>query len=339
MPRQLRWGVIGTANIGQIAVFPAIQRSRYGRIVSIASRNLEKARVVAAKFGIPRTAESYEALLADPDVDAIYLPLPNSLHAEWTVRSARAGKAVLCEKPLASTTADVELQIEACQKHGVGLMEAFMYRFHPQTARVLALIAEGAIGKVLHVHAHLSVNLLRDFDPANVRYHHDLGGGTLLDMSCYGVGLARMIFGAEPVRATGRLFIDPGLGVDTGAWSILEFPEGAATIASSFASDGNGSYSIVGSTGTIDVPRGFIPGLADRAGEALIIISDTNGRRREESFEPVDQYMLMADAFARAVLDRKPVPILPDDSSRNIRVLEALARSAAEGRTLSLFDP
>ena len=161
MTERLRWGVLSTANIGQIAIIPGIQASTFGKVEVLASRDLEKARDAARSLGIGRVVGSYEALLEDPDVDAIYIPLPNSMHAEWTIRAAEAGKSVLCEKPLATSTDDVRRQIDACTKHGVSLMEGFMYRFHPQTRRVQELVASGVIGQVREVRAHLSVNIMR----------------------------------------------------------------------------------------------------------------------------------------------------------------------------------
>jgi D-xylose 1-dehydrogenase (NADP+, D-xylono-1,5-lactone-forming) len=233
---------MSTANIAQIAMIPAIQQSTLGTVEVLASRDVEKARSVAKSLGIGRVVGSYEALLEDHDVDAVYIPLPNSLHAEWTVRAAAAGKSVLCEKPLATSADGVREQIETCTKHGVSLMEGFMYRFHPQTRRVQQLIASGVIGRVRHVHAHLSVNIMRTLDRSNIRYRDGLGGGALFDMGCYAVNIARMVFGSEPERVVGQMRVDPTLGVDTSAACILEFAEGMATISCSFAADGQGTY-------------------------------------------------------------------------------------------------
>ena len=240
MTQRLRWGVMSTANIAQIALIPAIQQSKFGVLEVLASRDIEKAESVARSFGIDRAVGSYEELLGDPDVDAVYIPLPNSLHAEWTIRAAEAGKAVLCEKPLGLSSEEVKRQIEACAKCGVSLMEGFMYRFHPQTRRVQELLASGVIGQVRHVDAHLSVNIMRTLDVSNIRYRDAFGGGSLLDMGCYTVNISRMVFGGEPKRVFGRLDIDPTLGVDTSAAGILEFAEGMATISCSFAADGQG---------------------------------------------------------------------------------------------------
>jgi xylose dehydrogenase (NAD/NADP) len=330
MPQRLRWGVMSTANIGKIAVIPAIQQSALGTVEVLASRDIERARSLAKSLGIQRVVDSYEALLQDSAIEAVYIPLPNALHGEWTVRAAAAGKSVLCEKPLATSVDGVKEQIEACKKHNVSLMEGFMYRFHPQTRRVQDLIASGAIGEVREVHAHLSVNIMRTLDISNIRYRNSLGGGALLDMGCYAVNIARMIFGAEPERVIGRIHVDPALGIDTSAAGILEFAKGIATITCSFGADGQGAYTIVGTDGTIEVPRGIIPGLGTRVAEALVVVVDSDGKRREELFEPANQYKNMVDAFAEAVLNKRPVPLPPEDSLNNIKVLEALVRSATE---------
>lgn len=330
MTLKLRWGVMSTANIGQVAVIPAIQKSKFGVVEVLASRDIEKARRVAQALGISRVVGSYEALLKDPDVDAVYIPLPNTMHAEWTIRAAEAGKAVLCEKPLATSAQDVAKQIEACAKHGVSLMEAFMYRFHPQTRRVKELVDSGAIGQVREVRAHLSVNIMRTLDPSNIRYAETLGGGALLDMGCYTVNICRMIFGREPERVIGRLQIDPDLRVDTSAVGILEFADGVGMISCWFGADGQGTYTIVGTDGTIEVPRGIILGLGTRVSEGLIVIMDADGKRREELLEPGDHYRDMVDAFSEALLNGQPVPLPPGDSLKNMKVLEALARSSAK---------
>jgi predicted dehydrogenase len=321
---------MSTANIAQIAIVPAIQQSTFGTVEVIASRDLEKARNVAQSLGISRAAANYEALLEDPDVDAVYIPLPNTLHAEWTIRAAAAGKAVLCEKPLATSVNDAARQIEACAKYGVSLMEGFMYRFHPQTLRVQQLIAAGVIGRVREVRAHLSVNIMRTIDASNIRYHESLGGGALLDMGCYAVNIARMVFGSEPERVIGWMDIDSTLGIDTSAAGILEFAEGVATISCSFAADGQGTYAIVGTDGTIEVPRGIIPGLGTRAAEGLVVVVDPDGNRREELFEPANQYRNMIDAFSESVLNKRPVPLPPEDGLNNLKVLQALAGSSTK---------
>jgi len=329
MADRLRWGVLGAAYIASAKVIPAIQGSSNGVVVALASRDPDKGRATARDFEISRVHTSYEALIDDPKIDAIYNPLPNSLHAEWTIRAAEAGKAVLCEKPLALNAADAERVVAACARHGVPLMEAFMYRFHPQNVRVQELLVEGVIGVVSEVRASLAVSLLGTPDPTNVRLQPALGGGTLLDMGCYAVSAARLAFGEEPLRALAWHDIDDRFGVDVAFAGILEFSgRRPATVSSSFKGGNDGWYMIVGSEGIIEVPRAFIPGYGERAAEALVIIADANSNRREEHFPPADHYRLMVEAFANAVLTGQPVPYPPEDAVSNMRALDALARSA-----------
>ena len=325
MALRLNWGIIGTADIGRGQVAPAIQGSQYGRVAAIASRDEKKARTYAKEIGIEKVYGDYAALLADDDIDAVYIPLPNSLHAEWIERSAEARKAILCEKPLATNAADAACAIEVCKRHDVRLMEGFMYRFHPQTHRVQEVIESGEIGEVREVHAHLSVNIRRDADRSNIRFQPELGGGALLDMGCYSVSIARMCFASEPQRVTGLTRIDDALGVDVSVAAILEFREGVAFVGGSFEADGNGSYKIVGSQGSIEVPRGIIPGLGSRAGEGLVIVCDQDSNRREEVIAPINQYRLMVDAFAEAILKGKPSPMSPQESLNNMKVLDSIA--------------
>jgi len=331
MADRLRWGVLGAAYIASAKVIPAIQGSSNGVVVALASRDLDKGRGTARDLGIGRVHASYEALIEDPAIDAIYNPLPNSLHAEWTIRAAEAGKAVLCEKPLALDAAEAARVVEVCARRGVPLMEAFMYRFHPQNARVRALLAEGVIGDVCEARTSLSAPLLDPPDPTNVRLQPALGGGTLLDMGCYAVSAARMVFGEEPVRALGWEDRDARFGVDVTHAGILEFSgRRPATVSCSFKGGNDGSYMVVGSEGIIEVPCAFIPGYGQRAAETLVIIADAHSNRREERFAPVDQYRLMVESFAAAVLSGGPVPCPPEDAVSNMRALDALARSATD---------
>lgn len=326
MADRLRWGVLGAANIARRKVIPAIMASANGTVVALASRDREKGRQVASEAGIERAHEGYEALLADLNVDAIYNPLPNALHAAWTIRAAEVGKAILCEKPLARDGAEAQAMADACARHGVPLMEAFMYRFHPQNARVRELLAQGAIGTVGQVRAGFGFRM-DPLDPANVRLQGDLAGGALMDVGCYAVNASRMILDDEPVRATGWRNYDERFGVDVALAGVLEYPHGRfATVDCSFTSGYSGWYSVVGSDGTIDVPRAFTP----QQDETVIVITDARNNRREERFAGVDQYRLMVEAFASAVLAGAPVPYPPDDAVRNMRALDALARSAAE---------
>ena len=328
----LRWGVLGGSDIAAVAVIPAIQASRNGRVVALASRDVTRAHALARLLGVARVFSDYTALLNDPEVDAVYIPLPNSMHLDWVLLAADAGKAILCEKPLALTAKEAARLDEACTARSVPLMEAFMYRFHPQTLRVRELLTEGAIGEVREVRSHVSVDIMSPADAKNIRFHSGLGGGTLLDMGCYAVDLARQVFGETPQRVRAWSEIDPRFGVDVSMAAILEFSDGRVALpSSSFKAGAQGTYSIVGTKGVIEVPRGFIPGLGSRVPEAVVIIADADGRRREEHFPPVDHYRLMAEAFADAVLHGKAVPYPARESVQNMRVLDAINRASRSG--------
>ena len=309
----LRWGVLGTAGIARSQVVPAIQGSSNGRVTAVASRDPERSAEFAAAFGIDNVFASYEALLASPNVDAVYIPLPNAMHAEWAIRAADAGKAVLCEKPLALNAAEARRVADRFAAGNVPLMEGFMYRFHPQNVHALKLVREGAVGDVREVRAHLSVDIMADA-AGNVRFDKTLGGGSLLDMGCYAVNAARRFLG-EPVAAMAWFDLDPAAGIDLAATAILEFPDDR-----------------------VDVPRAFIPGLGSRVAEGLVVVSDPDGRRSETLFEPANHYRLMAEAFADAVLSGEPVPYPPEDAVQNMRALDAIAASALSGRRVEIRD-
>ena len=334
---ELRWGILGAKSwIARDAIIPAIQKSRNGTVVAAGTRDPGSVLEASGKMDGVRTL-SYEALLADPGVDAIYIPLPNSMHLEWAIRAAEAGKPVLCEKPLALNYDDANKIVEAFERRKVPLMESFMYRFHPQHQRVRALIEAGAIGDVVEVRTHLSVDIMNPPDPNNIRMKPDLGGGALLDMGCYIISVARMLYATEPVAVRAWQRFDDRFGVDVAAAGVLEFPDGrVAMVSCSFEGFGNGFYSVIGRKGVIEVPRGIIQGLGTRLGEALVITMDADGRRTEENFGPVDHYELIVEAFADAVLNKTPVPLPLTDSLNNMRALDAFARSAREGREIRI---
>lgn len=330
MADRLRWGVLGAADIARNQVIPAIQGSSNGVVMALASRDVEKGRAMARELGIARVYGRYQDVLDDPEIDAIYNPLPNTLHAEWTIKAAEAGKAILCEKPLAVSAGEAERVAEVCARRGVPLMEAFMYRFHPQNVRMRELLAQGAIGEVREVRASLCVRLMEPPDPANVRLQRQLGGGTLLDMGCYTVNATRMAFGAEPLRVKAWQDIDERFGVDVTTAALLEFSDRRLGLMScSFRTGDEGWYMVAGSHGTIEAPNAIIPGYGPRLAETTLIIADPNRRRHEERFPPANQYRLMAESFADTVLTGAPVPLPPQDAILNMRVLDAIVRSAA----------
>ena len=327
----LRWGVLSTANIGREKVIPGIQRAQRCSVVAIASRDLVHAREVAAPLGIPRTHGSYEALLADPEVDAVYVPLPNHLHPEWTIAAARAGKHVLCEKPLATTAAEAERMIEACADAGVLLMEGFMYRLHPSWVAVRDLVASGRIGRLSAVQSWFSY--FND-DPANIRNVRAYGGGALYDVGCYLVNLSRMLFGAEPRRVEASIARDPASGVDILASGLLEFDTGTATFTCSTRVEPDQRVHVYGTEGriSIDIPFNIPP---DRPTHIRLTAGGdppVSPSTEVLTFAPADPYAVEAERFAAAVLDGTPVPIPPTDAVANLRVIERLFETGRESR-------
>ena len=250
----LRWGVLSTANIGIDKVIPATAAAARCEVVAIASRDLGRAQAAASGLGIARAFGSYEDLLADPDVDAVYNPLPNHLHAEWTIAAARAGKHVLCEKPLATNAAEAERMIQACEAEGVLLMEAFMYRLHPTWEAVRELVASGRIGELRAVQSWFSY--FND-DPNDIRNQVDAAGGALYDIGCYSVNLSRMLFGAEPIRIQGSVTRDPVMGIDTLTSGILGFADGVATFTCSTRAEPDQRVHIYGTEGRISLEIPF----------------------------------------------------------------------------------
>lgn len=329
--KKLRWGVISTANIGRVAVLPAIQRSRNGELVAVASRDEGTARAFADNLGIPRAYDSYEALLAADDIDAVYIPLPNSLHREWTIKAAQADKHILCEKPLALDAAQCQEMEAAAQQNGVVFMEAFMYRFHPRTEKVLQLVRGGAIGEPRLLYAAFTFRLS---NLENIRFNPDLGGGSLMDVGCYCVNIMRTIAAAIPGAGEAvevSAYANWGkTGVDEEMTGTLRFANGLlAQFSSGLTLERREFYQVSGSEGHLDVQSAFLPGTGDTT------IHEYHGRQDPIAHEipGVDEYQLMAEHFADCVLSGKPVRYPPSEAAANMRVIEALYRSArASGR-------
>ena len=328
--RKLRWGVLSTADIGRKKWIPGVGRSpgQRGEVMAIASRDADAAARVAQELGIPRAHGSYEALLADPEVDALYIPLPNHLHLEWTLAAVRAGKHVLCEKPLALTSADAQTMVDAASDAGVLLMEAFMYRLHPSWGAVRELLASGRIGRLQTIQSWFSY--FND-DPRNIRNIVDAGGGALYDIGCYCVNLSRMLHGAEPERIEASIVRDPDMEIDVVTTALLVFPGGAtATFTVSTRSESDQRVHVYGTEGHISVGIPFnIP--PDRPTHVFV----TQGgdppvapNVERLTFETADPYGVEADAFAAAVLDGTPLPIPPGDAVANLQVLERIVAAA-----------
>ena len=328
--RRLRWGILGAANIALKAVMPAIQASRNGVIAAVASREASKAADAAAQFHIPRSYGSYDALLADPAIDAVYIPLPNHLHRPWTEQAARAGKHVLCEKPLGLDAGDAEAMREVCAQHGVTLMEAFMYRFHPRIREVERLVAAGAIGDVRLVRAAFSFQITRR---PNIRLNADMGGGATMDVGCYGINFARAMLRQEPTEVFGYAVWGAESGVDETLLGALRFGDGAlAEVDCSFQVPRRMLAEVVGTAGRIELPHAWLPGRAD----VPIVLERPDGSVETIAVSGVDQYQLMVEAFADAVFAGQPVPLLPTDAVANMRVIDALLHSAREGQPVPI---
>ncbi|GEO24449.1 deoxyfructose oxidoreductase [Alicyclobacillus acidoterrestris] len=326
--QKLRFGVIGCADIAMKSVIPGIQQSDFAEVVAIASRQADKATAAAKQFGIARAYGRYEDLLEDDDVDAVYIPLPNHLHYEWTLRAAAAGKHVLCEKPLALDAAQAQAMVEACADAGVLLAEAFMYRYHPRYARIKEIIASGEIGEIRGIRGAFTFN--NAADTANVRYRRAMGGGSLYDVGCYPISAARLLLDREPVAVTVQGFLSSQHDdVDMMAAGLLEFPGDVALLfdCGMWAASRN-TLEIVGSVGRIELPYAFL-------GDATFFVA-TDDDRREETFPPLNPYTLQADSFARSALFGEPLAFEPVDAVNNMRVIDACLRSMASRQRIVL---
>ncbi len=330
MTRKVSWGVLGVAKIGVEKVIPAMQLGALSRVDAIASRDIGKARSAARKLGIAKAYGSYEELLADPAIEAIYNPLPNELHVPWTLRALEAGKHVLCEKPIALDAAEAETLLAARARSGKHVAEAFMVRFHPQWRRAHELAHSGAIGDLRAIQTFFSYHLL---DPTNIR-NKPPGGGALYDIGCYAILTARYIFGAEPTRVIGSLDVDPVMGTDRLTSALMEFPDGRhLTFTCATQTSAHQRVTISGDKGRIEIA---IPFNAPPDRPTRITIDSgvdlIGGGARIEEFPTCDQYTLQGDAFSRAVRGEAPLEYSIEDAIANMRVIDALFRSAKSGR-------
>ena len=323
----LRWGIVSTTKIGVTKVIPATQKAKRCEVVAIAARDGERATRAAEELAIPKAHRSYEALLADPDVDAVYIPLPNHEHAAWTIAAARAGKHVLCEKPLAMTVAEGEEMVRVCAAEGVLLMEAFMYRLYPSWEGVRELVASGRIGRLRAIQSWFSY--FND-DPANIRNVPAFGGGALYDIGCYCINLSRMLFEREPTGIEASVTRD-GTGTDVLTSAILAFDEDVATFTCSTRAEPDQRVHVYGTEGRISVGIPFnVP--PDRPTEIVLTSGGdppANPSSETITFPTADVYTVQAERFAEAVLDGLPVPIPPEDAIGNLRVIEAIFRAGA----------
>jgi len=327
MKRKIRWGVLSTAAFGLNTCIPAMQRGEWSEVSAIASRDLDKARLAAERLGIAKTYGSYEALLADEEIDAVYNPLPNHLHVPWTIRAAEAGKHVLCEKPIGLNMDEARRLLAVRDRTGVKIQEGFMVRTHPQWIGTRDLIRSGRIGDVRAVIGFFSYF---NRDPANIRNKPEIGGGTLMDIGCYPITMSRFIFGVEPRRVLGLVERDPDLGIDRIISALLDYPGGHASFTCSTQMVPYQRMQICGARGRIEVEIPF-NAPADKATRILIHDgSDLAGNNPEVKEFPVcDQYTIQGDLFSQAILENSEQAIPLEDSVNNMAVIDALFRSSA----------
>jgi len=317
----VRWGVLGAAKIAVEKVIPAMQQGEWSEVSALASRDEGKAREAADPLGVARAYGSYEELLADPEIEAVYNPLPNHLHVPWTVRAAEAGKHVLCEKPVALDAAEARTLLEARDRTGVRIQEAFMVHTHPQWLGVRELVRGGRVGELRAFECHFS---FFNRDPANIRNRREWGGGALMDIGCYPVHLSRFLFGEEPRRVLGLVERDPDTGVDRLTSAVLEYSAGHATFTCSTQMAPHQRVQILGTRGHIDVEIPF-NAPADRPTRVFV-----DGEAQE--FPACNQYTIQGDLFSRALRENTPQPIPLEDAVGNMAVIDAVFRSAESGR-------
>jgi len=333
MADKVRWGIVSTANIGVAKVIPGMMKSKHSEVVAIASRDLHNAKVAAQKLGIPKAYGSYEELLADPEIDAIYNPLPNHLHVPVTIAATKAGKHVLCEKPIAMSAADAE-RLRECPKDRL-VLEAFMVRFHPQWHRAREIIRSGELGEI---RAFRGVFTYYNVDPANVRNIAEIGGGGLMDIGCYPIVASRFLLDAEPKRAIGLIERDPDFKTDRLASVMLDYGQGLqASFICSTQAAGHQKVEILGTKARLELVIPFVPD-ADTATAITVDQAYSHDRSlsRREIIPPCDQYTEEAEGFALAVLGQKPLPYGIEDAIQNMRILDAIFASEKSGAWASV---
>jgi predicted dehydrogenase len=325
MEKKVQWGVLGAANIALKKVIPAMQRGELSRVTAIASRDMNKARQAAEQLSIRKAYGTYEELLADPEVEAVYNPLPNHLHVPWTIKAAAAGKHVLCEKPIGLTAGEARTLLEVRDRTGVKIEEAFMVRSHPQWICVLELIKKGRIGTVRSISGAFSYN---NRDPQNIRNIADFGGGALMDIGCYLVYISRLVFAQEPSRALGLIVQDPQTRTDVLTSAILDFPAGQSVFNCSTQLVSYQRVQIFGDAGRIEVE---IPFNAPPDQACRIFVdpgTDLYGRHAEKLEFPVcDQYTIQGDLFSKSIREGAALPVDLEGSVQNMAVIEAIFRS------------
>lgn len=326
---KVRWGVLSTANIGLKKVIPAMQQGRYCEIKAIASRSEQAARKAADRLSIPKAYGSYEALLADPDIDAVYIPLPNHLHVPWSVKALEAGKHVLCEKPIGMSAAEARQLLDAADRYPhLKVMEAFMYRLHPQWQEAKRIVMHGGIGVPRSIQTFFAYH---NIEAENIRNRAEVGGGGLMDIGCYCISLARFFFDSEPRRVCGISDIDNEFKTDRVFTGIMEFEGGSSSFVCSTQLEPYQRVNILGDRGRVEI---MIPFNAP-PDKPCLIVHQQDEESKTISFDICDQYTIQGDLFSKAVLEDAPVPTPLQDAWLNMAALEALKESAEKGKWIN----
>src|SRR5437667_3698189 len=330
MPNKVRWGVLSTADFGIRKSVPAMQKGEWSALRAIASRDLHTAEEAARALRSPKAYGSYEELLRDPEIEAIYNPLPNHMHVPWSIKAAEAGKHVLCEKPLGMNVAEARELLRVQEKTGVKIGEAFMVRTHPQWLRARELVASGRIGPLRSITGYFSYF---NRDPTNIRNIPEAGGGALMDIGCYPITTSRFVFDEEPSRVLGIIERDPDMKTDRLASAILDFPSGQAVFTCSTQLVPYQHMHCLGTKGRIEIE---IPFNAPNDRPCRIFIDDGGdlfGKDiSSENFPTCDQYTIQGDIFSRAIRENREAPVPLENAIRNMAVIEAIFRSVESGR-------
>ncbi|MGY8767212.1 MAG: Gfo/Idh/MocA family protein [Pirellulales bacterium] len=323
---KVRWGILSTAKIGTVKVIPAMQRGAYCDVAAISSRNLETAQAAASELGIAKAYGSYEEVLADPDIDAIYNPLPNHLHVPWAIQAIEAGKHVLCEKPIGLSSEEGQKLVDAAASHPeLKVMEAFMFRHHPQWQNARKIVREGGIGQPVTIQSWFSY--FND-DASNIRNNSEWGGGGMMDIGCYPISLSRFIFEGEPERVMGHVEYDEEFGTDIVASAIIDFGGITSTFTCSTKACDYQRVNIIGTTGRVEIEIPF-----NAPPDKPCKMWHQKGEDVEEILLPIaDQYTIQGDLMSKAILDDTAVPTPISDAVGNMKVIEAIIDSGKSGK-------
>ena len=332
MNQTIRWGVLSTAKIAQKELIPAIKRAVNAEVTGIASSSEEKAKEVAQKFSIQKVYSSYEQLLNDPDIDAVYIPLPNHLHKEWVIKAANKGKHILCEKPAALDAGAFQEMKTACEKNKVIFMEAFMYYFHPQHARVREVIANGEIGEVKYMRAGFTFPI-GDNQATNIRMNKEKGGGSIYDIGCYAIHSIRTILQQEPETVHVHATLDPDYDVDVDAVTFMSFPNGVhASFDVSFHQANRAEYEVFGTEGKVSIPNAYRPDWYGGAGKVIV---ERNGVTRTETFY-ADQYKVEVEHISNVILGNESLQLDMNQTLSNMETIDACVKSIRNKAAVTL---